>query len=340
MDGQRHGLDAVVAGEDLSRRAVDGEAGRAVFEPLDVDAASLRRNLGHGDGRNEQADHLRQRPAEGLAGDVRALCGEVLVELGKEFEGDRHAQLGDHLDVCLGEFAFADAVSESGKTVEDRHRTRQLTVRARTVRTEDRRDLDEVLRQHVVVDPLREPRLRVELGEVGQLLLCGLLGCFPLGAGELGVIEVDFSLGAGGCFPASVPLTATRHIAFGLRLMTATFQGSGDRCASERLRTFGHGELRVEKDLLEHRCRSRFEDFETGAIGGRGRLGEVGHVRFEPDGITRRGAGCRCLVSARRSRACGALHCDFTCLRPHCRRSGAELKSCYYYGKRSNNGTQ
>src|SRR5699024_7233670 len=62
VHGKRDALNAVVAGEDLSRRAADGQASRAVLKTLDVDATTFGGELGVVGPWNEQGDHLRQVP--------------------------------------------------------------------------------------------------------------------------------------------------------------------------------------------------------------------------------------------------------------------------------------
>ncbi len=188
MHGKRDALNAVVAGEDLSRRAADGQASRAVLETLDVDATTFGGELGVVDPWNEQGDHLRQVPAQGLAGDVGAPGSQEDIEFREVVKRDIGTLAGDHVDMSLGELACANSIGKAGETIEDRHCAGQLTVGASSVGSQNRRDLDEILSVDIVIDPLRKADAFIELGEFGQFLRIGLGRLFQLLAGEVGVI--------------------------------------------------------------------------------------------------------------------------------------------------------
>ena len=244
MDSARHGPDAVVAGVDLGRGSAHDEAGRAVLASFDIDATARRGHLGQVDRRHEEADLLAQRPTQRLARGVGALGGQEGIDFRQVAEGEVAAQLRHDGDVGVGEFARADPVGEAGETIEDRHRLRQLAVGAGRVGAERRRDLEQVLGRHVLVDPRREARAGIELGKLRKRLSGGLFGRGLLCAGECAVVDDDRRRRCvGGSDAGSV-------LAFGTCVVAG--QCSRDRLAAEGAGTVRHGEVEVEQDLLEH----------------------------------------------------------------------------------------
>ncbi|WP_167389430.1 hypothetical protein [Brevibacterium antiquum] len=138
---------------DLSRRTCQRHARGSILERVDIYSTTTSGCLRPVFCRFEELNLLTQCGSEVLARHVGSSDGEMLVQSGQETHGNRLAQVGGGINVGLGEFSVADAVGESWETVYHRHRRSQATVSAGRGGSKNCGDLNEVLGEHIVVDP-------------------------------------------------------------------------------------------------------------------------------------------------------------------------------------------